>query len=254
MFKEKRSSFRCPIQTNAGPALLKIGSKEYVVQLVEESAGGFGVVAEQAPKLKEGQEALLATTSGRCEVAVTHITEVGEKTRIGLSRLADLDDNYQSRLFGWLPFRSTMSRGRGFAALLLFGICVGFFFWGAAFPSAWWRNVALGGPEFTQTSERIESSQDQREQSFLQNYRLLNDLTSKEFAESLKLNSGQKTQIDSIVHRTTKTLKTLYDSRRSSNDEKWIDAGISHVTSAWLEVQEILTDEQKARWKQLLQS
>jgi hypothetical protein len=245
MFRERRNSFRCPIQSLDGPALLKVGSKEIVVQLVEESAGGFGVIADEgAAKLKEGQPGLLATTSGRFEVSVSHITNVDEKMRVGLNRLADLEGDNHAGLFG-----STRS-----VALLLLGICSLFFFWGTAFPSTWWHDIGLGGSRLSQTNVGSDPRQSDREQLILRSCRLLDELTSREFRESLQLTQVQQQRIAKIVEKTNKSLDQITNDRGAADSGRRIDVGLGLIATAWLEVQEVLTDEQKMRWKELLQS
>jgi hypothetical protein len=257
MFQERRATFRCPVQSHDGPALLKVSGKELVVQLIEESAGGFGVVATQVKGLREGQEAMLTTTAGRYEVRIAHLTQVGETTRVGLNRLADLNDKTRTRLFGWLPFRAATPQSRGWAALLLFALCGCFFFWGTAFPSAWWRDFTWGEIRIEQTPEQRarqrEVLQDEREKLFVQSFRLLDELTSRDFTESLELSRFQKRRISKIVDQTTEKLEQLVDNRGAAQEEQWVDAGLSLIVTSWKEIQAVLTDEQRARWHDMLE-
>lgn len=56
--------------------VLKIGERRTLVRLLDESTGGFSVLADHLPKVDVHQKVELGTSRGWCRVRVVHISEV----------------------------------------------------------------------------------------------------------------------------------------------------------------------------------
>ena len=93
-----RNQFRCPHNGTPDEATLLINGRQTPVRLIDESAGGFGVLADQCPPCQLGDEIRLNFDSAQFVVRVVYVCEVprgnsvtgGPAFRLGLERLADL--------------------------------------------------------------------------------------------------------------------------------------------------------------------
>jgi hypothetical protein len=107
-----RGSFRCRSGPPGRDAELRSNEQRLAVRLLDESAGGFAVVADRRPDLRPGDVVQLHLGSAVFEVRVAHIGEMepvdsrgGQAFRIGLRRLGEcvtLEEGNTSRS-SWLP-------------------------------------------------------------------------------------------------------------------------------------------------------
>lgn len=145
MEHNQRQSFRAPIDTGHKSARLFTRRAEVLVFLVDESAGGFGIMTDLSISLSDGETVWLQTATGCSEARVVNSTmEVGAK-RFGLQRLRDLPSDWhahlardlwpdirvQRRLRPWIVIRRRLMYAGG-AALLLVATTV----------AAFWDDIA----------------------------------------------------------------------------------------------------------------
>jgi len=118
---DQRKSFRIPVSGPAREAVLTVGQTEVPVGLLDESAGGFAVLADQRPDVEPGDIARLTRNSDRFEVRVAHVTEQASDAteggaaepqfRLGLERLRELDPaEGPAQEAGWLSRLSPQGR------------------------------------------------------------------------------------------------------------------------------------------------
>ena len=135
---EKRGAFRCGVQTPRQGGVLQVGGVEIPVQLLDESAGGFAVLADRDPGVEVNDIVGLRTDAGWHEVRVARMSsepttaEAGRRTdaarpgtRLGLERLRDLEPWEASRR--WMSWRDRL-RVAGFFPLGKGNVLVGVIF------------------------------------------------------------------------------------------------------------------------------
>ncbi len=92
MIFERRKAYRCPVPPGQdqvqlvlpGPLKRRVPGK-----LVDESAGGFGVLVDPVP-IKPEERLLLRIPAGWVQVRVAHVCPQGNKLRLGLQLLEEL--------------------------------------------------------------------------------------------------------------------------------------------------------------------
>ena len=103
--RNQRNSFRCPVAESRRQCALVVGKKRLPVRLLDESAGGFAVLADAPPWVTENQRVQLVTDAGWFHVGVIHVRQVdpddaakgasagaeGPWFRIGLCRLGEVE-------------------------------------------------------------------------------------------------------------------------------------------------------------------
>ena len=101
---EKRSAFRCRVSASQQESVLRAGRKQIPVRVLDESAGGFAVLANRHPGVGPDDVVRLCTESGWHEARVVHVCDhesavaegepvvesEGPQFRVGLERLRDL--------------------------------------------------------------------------------------------------------------------------------------------------------------------
>jgi hypothetical protein len=97
---DRRRSFRYGVDPTRRDARLFCGHRSVAVQIVNESAGGFGVACDVRPHVRPGEEARLECATGTFAVRVTYVLERARTEehgkpatvayRLGLERTADL--------------------------------------------------------------------------------------------------------------------------------------------------------------------
>lgn len=87
MSHERRLSCRYPILAERMPAILLVGRKELRAQILDESAGGFSVLAPADLELLTDVTVQLKTTSLSTEARVVYAVAEGDELRLGLKRI-----------------------------------------------------------------------------------------------------------------------------------------------------------------------
>jgi hypothetical protein len=91
MSTNQRTSYRCPT-ADGQPAILRVGRRDVIVSLLDQSAGGFAVSGDESIRLAPGQVLSLRTGMGWCEVEVVTLERWDGELRIGMRRLCDHPD------------------------------------------------------------------------------------------------------------------------------------------------------------------
>jgi hypothetical protein len=241
MAEERRGSFRCQMQPLDEAAVLRTKRSDLTVQIVEKSAGGFGVTSAEANGVKVGQILSLASSTGCCEVRVAHVTHDGETARIGLERLRE-----SAVLNDRRPSPSQPARSNTFQFVFVCGACLAFFAGGVFVPSEWWQAVGV----LSQPAVKVNPQE--RERRLAVDFMHLDNLTSRKFVEALQLDDQQQQRIGSIVQETTASLSKLYERRDKISSRQWSDIGLQLIQQSWNQIQAELTPEQQQRWRDLL--
>ncbi|MEX0819864.1 MAG: hypothetical protein WD070_09720, partial [Pirellulaceae bacterium] len=72
MTTEKRNSYRCPNFDEGQKAVIRVGRRTIVVELMNQSAGGFSVTAPRRLRIRPGQVLLMRTAAGWFQAQVIH--------------------------------------------------------------------------------------------------------------------------------------------------------------------------------------
>ncbi|MBC8350706.1 MAG: hypothetical protein H8E66_01885 [Planctomycetes bacterium] len=164
MSTEQRHSFRCPSPDEGQKAVIKIAQREVVVELTNQSSGGFSVTAKGGLRIREGKVLLVRTSAGWFQARVIHKQKSGGWTTLGMVRLADLPDPRDARLVkpGGRKFEGVGSGSTSAGTLLLVTIIAGLGFWGLMLNFTWFRgsDAAAGrhvdlGAYVTRAFERV---------------------------------------------------------------------------------------------------
>jgi hypothetical protein len=110
----RREWCRFLVVDNCRPLELRVGDEVLPAKLLDESAGGFGVMVDRLAGLEVGRTAELFTNAGRCIVRVVHVTRIappecgsaagetpGVQYQLGLLRLDDAVSAEQPTVSYW---------------------------------------------------------------------------------------------------------------------------------------------------------
>jgi hypothetical protein len=107
-----RQSYRCAVDGPRRQAMLRAGGDWTPVELVDESAGGFGVLAEPGLSVAVGDQVQLRTATVCFDVEVMHVADRpapgdGDRlvVRLGLKRVGEVVIEPESRLPWFKRFR-----------------------------------------------------------------------------------------------------------------------------------------------------
>ena len=92
MSTEHRTSYRCSTADSSQKAVLKVGREQWIVDLLDQSSGGFAISTLEKVALEPGQTIALRTNVGWSECEVIRVSAEQQATRIGLRRLHELLD------------------------------------------------------------------------------------------------------------------------------------------------------------------
>lgn len=256
---DRREFFRCDLSKLGDKAVLRTNRRDYLVEMVEESAGGFGLRSETAIQTSEGAVLSMAYRGGCFEVEVAHITHNEEETRVGLKRLKELkflhSDGWLG-IFSWREMNST--RGLVVASMFLLALTLAGFLWGAWLPESakpqWsallkgqWREEeqeAGGKPE-----PKNEASPEDREKQIVEQIGLL---ANDNWTNQLNVSEEQNQKIEAIVRDTTKRLQKIYQQGQSADDpSQWSHAGLKLIRDSWADIENVLTEEQREKWRNI---
>jgi hypothetical protein len=91
LVNDRRASFRCPANGPRRRGRLRFGKREFPVDVLDESAGGYSVVCDQELDCEVGQSLLLQIESSWTIVRIMNVQTGESNTRLGLLRLKDLE-------------------------------------------------------------------------------------------------------------------------------------------------------------------
>lgn len=240
MSDERRTSFRCHVQTDEQSGSLHLGKGMLKVRILEESAGGYGVECDRLiPGLKVGQSASLMTDSGCCEVRVAHVTTVADHTRIGLRRHRELTAT------GGKGDRKGGRREGVMKMIVLTVLFLSFFAWGFTLGDI---IPSLRGADATKPAAPPQH----RQRALAVNFLKLDKFKSQDIAEKLGFSPEQQASVSHIARNASLALTELYDRRDSYTDEEWTELGMRLIQISWAKIRNELTDEQLKQWDELL--
>jgi hypothetical protein len=104
MSREHRSSVRFSLPQGQDEAVVRAGPRTVSAKILNASATGFLL---QCPKLDAvaGDDLLVATSAGKCEVRVAFSETTDDETRLGVERIRDLEEPVSTGLsFPWYSF------------------------------------------------------------------------------------------------------------------------------------------------------
>lgn len=251
---DRREFFRCDLTKLGDNAVLRTRQRDYLVDMLEESAGGFALFSELAVNAQQGDVLSMAYRGGIFEVEVAHISGGDEGVRIGLKRIKELkflhSDGWLG-IFSWRDMNS--SRGIAVVATVLVALMGCGFLWGAWLPESakpQWSAILKGRwREPVAAPAPIEPSPAEREQQIVEQIGLL---AGDDWTAELNVSDEQNEQIEAIVHKTTKQLQAIYRREQTSGDpSQWSHAGLQLIRNSWTEIEDVLTEEQRAKWRNM---
>ena len=255
MSQDRRSAYRCSVQPDDQPAIVRVGAEELSARLVEKSATGFGVVVEGPLELDQGQLIMLATIDGRCLARVVHITEMeGGQLRLGLERSRELPSE-KKREGDWgslVPQRLT-ARAWAFGRLAaVFLACLVASTWAMSYVTNWWNKEVDDATGKSVAKASASSRAAVPEVRLANEFLRLDQLKSGDLVRTLKLTTDQQTRISGIVEQMTAALTALYETRRPNDPTTWSELGLHVIQASWREIERELTPQQRAQWNTML--
>ena len=152
MKEEKRTSFRCKGFAGSPKAVLQINKKEIVVDLDDQSAGGFAVSSNKRIPVREGSNLLIRTSAGWCEATVAYKEKHEGMMRVGLERICDLPDPRDRCVRGGRHAAISNAKSTPSGTILSMMLVLGLTFWIAVMGLAW-----LGDENARSFSSRVSS-------------------------------------------------------------------------------------------------
>ncbi len=86
--RDKRKSFRCPVDQSQQTGMLKVGRRRQQVMIINQSAGGYGVISDRDLRLAVGDVLALTVGGARFDVRVAHVGQTGTIDSTGEAKLA----------------------------------------------------------------------------------------------------------------------------------------------------------------------
>lgn len=240
--QDRRGSFRMRLQC-CDVAVLRLKKGERAVQVVEKSAGGFGLLVESGTAVKEGDIAVLTTSSGRFQVEVRHVTdnEDGSDLRVGLKILGE-DGEVRPTSNGWsVRYQSKQHADHGQGRWSLPILCAVLLI--SALTSIMYLRDR--GPDWGFLEDR-DIPRPARQLGKL--------IGSKEFTAALNLTPQQEVKVNSIVRNAVEQLNLATQATGDRSTEVRAAMALQVLLGSWEEVLAILDEDQVARWNDLLRS
>lgn len=119
MSDNQRTTYRCASPPPGQKAVLKLGGRDHVVMLFDQSAGGIAVEFDGRLKAKVGDVVRIRTCTGWTEATVVHRQVAEGATRLGLERFNELPDPREP-VWSLQPGKSRRSLGLLAAVLVVF--------------------------------------------------------------------------------------------------------------------------------------
>lgn len=249
MSANRRQAFRCAVAEPDARALLRISEGEVIVQIVDESAGGFGVISDRELVVHEGELAGLTTRRGQSICRVVRV-EYGddETTSIGLQRVSEIAEEPKTASNAGI-FVRWFGRSMGAVVMLLaFGLGLG-----VALGFAKFGNLALPlTSRTTATHPSIPADPAKRAAALTKSFNNLDELKSQQFVKMLHLTDGQQRKIDTIVDKLMLQLAEVHVDRGDRSPEACSHIGMMMIRRAWLQVEGLLTEDQMQKWDAML--
>lgn len=209
--------------------------------LEEESAGGFAVTVPLIRRVSVDEEGVLKSDRGQFRVRVAHVTPQGAEVRIGLERIADIEET---------PTRNTSRngvRGGKFKNPMASGILV---------PAVILLVVGLGGAEFyfrSSGKKKVETTDVKYDRSeAVKRFQALRKLTGPATTKQMRLTRSQQQAVIRVTHRALSELQVLQNSRGNVSDDELADLSMQVIYNATDMVHHLLDARQKAVWTNIM--
>lgn len=249
--RDRRRSCRMMNPPEREVAVLQTAKTDHMVRVVEESAGGMGVVAPKAVAVRQGQTVVVVSAWGKHELEVIRVVEIRGEKRIGLKRLREmpLASRYASRrerVWGFSPRNLAISTTA--VVLVAIGVYLGTKYLDgmAKPPDDGWDMGAIA------TKLAQVHQPEQAEQAVVEHATRLGGLTEKSVVTHLKLTGQQQKQVAVEIDELTRRLALLFSERGKRSETEWADQGLLILRASWEQIDVILTDEQRLKWRELM--
>lgn len=216
-----------------GQGKLRYGRRQFGVEILEQSAGGFGVRAPSDTPLDIGQNWLLDCEIGTIEVRVVHVASEPEGLVAGLQRLNEFAPH-------------SAAPGRWWAGLSV-AACLVFFVAGLVCP------LRLGHrppPMSEEMAGLLRLPREEREKWLAASFRQLDRLNSAGLSQRLSLANEQKSAVDNAVASASLQLAALFESSDQRTD--WTEPAVQVLVSSFRDIRTALDPEQRAQLDALL--
>ncbi|MGD0898239.1 MAG: hypothetical protein ABR915_10420 [Thermoguttaceae bacterium] len=274
---DKRRTFRSPVHAPRERAVLKVGSTELPVVLLNESAGGLAVLTTDPGKLWVEQVGMLKTKTIWFEVRVKYILRYEPEDddgraaedvefRIGLHRLRELPQPGEATVRSWrsrvLGFLLPRERSGAFTGLSLTVLSVALVILSLVFVTLTWSRIR---PHVTSVlrGSTADAGPDAGQDAVALPPTALRDLARRlpgaevflvpEVADILKLTDQQEAGLRRLHETTRQALDDVQrrwpDSSRQENAKRRVMIQDAARREALL----LVSDQQRKRWEQLAQ-
>ncbi len=139
MTTEHRNSYRCESIDEGQKAVIKVGGRDVIAQVINQSAGGFSVSITTTLRVSEGKTLRVRTSAGWFEAQVIHKQVVDGTTTLGLVRVREFSDPRDAQLVksGGRKYETCGSGSTPSGVLLMLMIVAAMAFW----CSMWFQGV-----------------------------------------------------------------------------------------------------------------
>ena len=247
--QDSRTAYRYAIASNDASAVMRTDSGEFIVQIVDESAGGWGVFCDPKVVLKEGDVVGLTTQRGKSICRVVRIDPDDDYLLVGLFRISDVMEEPKSHANGTLFARQLSKTTSSLCLLLAFAVGMG----GAlGLIKAGFFNFGKSLSALQRTRFDVAGDPAKRLQALSNNLASLDALKSRQVMKNIGLTDGQQRKIDNVLEKLVVDLATIHVDRRDIAPEAGSYMGLLMLRRAWTQVEQTMTKDQLAKWDAIL--
>jgi hypothetical protein len=247
--QDSRSAYRYAIASNDAAAVMRTDSGEFVVQIVDESAAGWGVFCDPKVVLNEGDIVNLTTRRGKSICRVVRIDPDDDHQLVGLFRISDVMEEPKSHANGTLFVRKLSNTSSSLCLLLAFAVGMG----GAVgFIKAGFFNFGKSMGAAQKARFDVTGDPAKRLQALSNNLASLDALKSRQVMKTIGLTDGQQRKIDNVLEKLVVDLATIHVDRGDIAPEAGSYMGLLMLRRAWTQVEQTMTKEQLAKWDAIL--
>jgi hypothetical protein len=270
MSTDKRRSYRSPVQPEVARACLLVDGKRVPVRIVDQSSGGYLILALPESSLESGAEVVLSSDGGDSRVRVARRSDHEGEIRLGVERLEDLAPPEPSRHAMSLFFRpkSCYHEGNGqlgqssmSTVMLLLAFAAALFGYVELVQSGWlggkksqeeaveWQ---LPDPEKKTLSTRLADlgrrSAAWGERVVTEKFDALAALIAPGTANDLDLNEEQQSGVQRIVGESLDSLSQVEGQAGLTSGER-SRAALDIFEKAERQIDALLPERQRKAWR-----
>jgi hypothetical protein len=225
------------------------GGDDVIVQIADESAGGWGVFCDPNVEMKEGEVVGLTTPRGKSICRVVRVDADDDHLLVGLFRVSDILEEPESQANGKLFTHQLSKSGMSLFLLMAFAVGLG----GALGLSQVGLSLFGKSAAATQKSRfALPSDAEHRLVSLSDNLASLDVLKSRQAIKAIGLTDGQQRKIDDILESLVVDLAAIQVDRGDIAPEAGAYMGLLMLRRAWTQVEQTMTEEQLAKWDGIL--